>query len=58
MLVALVAGSLVGGAIIARVGAAQGRKTAIPFGPYLAVGGLVGLLAGDAIVDWYLETFM
>ena len=39
-------------------GVAKGRKTAIPFGPYLALGGLVGLFAGDAIVDWYLDTFV
>jgi leader peptidase (prepilin peptidase) / N-methyltransferase len=57
MLVALVAGSLVGAAIIARKGAQEGRKTAIPFGPYLAFGGIVGLFAGGAIVEWYLNTF-
>ena len=57
MLVALVAGSVVGAAIIARKGAREGRKTAIPFGPYLAFGGIVGLFAGDSIVDWYLATF-
>ena len=57
MLVALVAGSLVGAAIIARKGATEGRKTAIPFGPYLAFGGIVGLFAGGPIVDWYLDTF-
>src|SRR3954465_5552759 len=50
MLVALVAGFGVGPAIIARKGAAEGRKTAIPFGPYLAFGGLVGLFAGGAVV--------
>jgi leader peptidase (prepilin peptidase)/N-methyltransferase len=55
--VALIAGTVVGAVIIARVGAERGRKTAIPFGPYLALGGLVGLYAGDAIVDWYLDTF-
>jgi leader peptidase (prepilin peptidase)/N-methyltransferase len=58
MLVALVAGSLVGALIIARKGAKEGRKTAIPFGPYLAFGALVGLFAGDAMVDWYLDTFV
>jgi leader peptidase (prepilin peptidase)/N-methyltransferase len=55
--VALVAGSVVGALIIARKGAREGRKTAIPFGPYLALGGLVGLFAGDAMVDWYLANF-
>ena len=44
--------------IIARMGVKEGRKTAIPFGPCLALGGLVGLFAGDAIVDWYLDTFV
>jgi leader peptidase (prepilin peptidase) / N-methyltransferase len=58
MLVALITGSVVGALIIARKGAKEGRKTAIPFGPYLAFGGLVGLFAGDAIVDWYLDTFL
>jgi leader peptidase (prepilin peptidase)/N-methyltransferase len=57
MLAGLLAGSVVGIAIMARKGAAAGRKTAIPFGPFLAFGGLVGLLAGDPIVDWYLRTF-
>src|SRR3954449_10837493 len=57
MLVALVAVSLVGAIIIARKGAAEGRKTAIPFGPYLAFGGLVALFAGGPVVDWYLSTF-
>ena len=56
VLVALLAGSLVGLAMIARHGAAA-RKQAIPFGPFLALGGVVGLLAGDQIVDWYLSTF-
>ena len=43
--------------IIARYGAAEGRKKGIPFGPWLAFGGLVGLFVGDEIVDWYLDTF-
>jgi leader peptidase (prepilin peptidase)/N-methyltransferase len=57
MFVALIAGTLVGALVIARKGAREGRKTAVPFGPFLAFGGLVGLLAGDAIVEWYLDTF-
>jgi leader peptidase (prepilin peptidase) / N-methyltransferase len=57
MLAGLLAGSIVGIAIMARKGTAEGRKTAIPFGPFLAFGGIVGLLAGDPIVDWYLRTF-
>lgn len=57
MLVALVAGSLVGAAIIARKGTTAGRRTAIPFGPFLALGGVAGLFAGDAVVDWYVGSF-
>jgi leader peptidase (prepilin peptidase) / N-methyltransferase len=57
VLVALVAGVLVGGLIIARKGAAEGRKTAVPFGPFLALGAVVALFAGDALVDAYLSTF-
>jgi leader peptidase (prepilin peptidase)/N-methyltransferase len=57
MLVALVAGTVAGAAVMARKGTREGRKTAIPFGPFLALGGLVGLYAGDAIVDWYVGTF-
>jgi leader peptidase (prepilin peptidase) / N-methyltransferase len=55
ILVALLAGSAVGLALIARHGAAA-RKRAIPFGPFLALGGVVGLLAGGRLVDWYLGT--
>jgi leader peptidase (prepilin peptidase) / N-methyltransferase len=55
LFVALLAGSLVGLAMIARHGAAA-RKRAIPFGPFLALGGVVGLLAGDELVEWYLDT--
>jgi leader peptidase (prepilin peptidase)/N-methyltransferase len=32
-----------------------GRRTALPFGPFLLAGALVGLFAGQAIADGYLE---
>lgn len=54
--VALLAGALVGLGMMAREGAAA-RKRAIPFGPFLAFGGIVGLLYGGELVDWYLGTF-
>jgi len=56
LLVALVAGVLVGAIVIARKGAREGRRTAIPFGPFLALGGVAGLLAGEPVVAWYLGT--
>ena len=58
LLVALLTGTVVGAVIIAHKGSAEGRKTAIPFGPFLALGGLVGLFAGEPIVGWYLERFL
>ncbi|MET0957792.1 MAG: prepilin peptidase [Solirubrobacterales bacterium] len=56
VLVGLLVGSVVGAVMIARKGA-EARKQAIPFGPFLALGGVVGLWFGDEIVDWYLDTF-
>jgi leader peptidase (prepilin peptidase)/N-methyltransferase len=56
LLVALLAGSLVGIAMIARDGAAA-RKKAIPFGPFLAIGGVTALLAGQELIDLYTSTF-
>lgn len=56
LFVALLAGALAGLLIMLREGAAA-RKRGIPFGPFLALGGVVGLLAGDELTDWYLGTF-
>ncbi len=56
LLIAFAAGSIFGLALIARHGAAA-RKQAVPFGPFLALGGVIGLLAGNGLVDWYLGTF-
>lgn len=56
LLIGFAAGSLFGLALIARHGAAA-RKRAVPFGPFLALGGVIGLLAGPEIVDWYLGAF-
>jgi leader peptidase (prepilin peptidase)/N-methyltransferase len=56
VLVALLAGVLVGAVIIARKGAREGRKTAVPFGPFLALGALVALFAGQQLIDLYLDS--
>jgi len=55
--IAFIVGTVLGIAIIMRKGMMQGRKTAIPFGPFLALGGLVGVLAGNELVNLYLGTF-
>jgi leader peptidase (prepilin peptidase) / N-methyltransferase len=57
ILIALVTGVVVGAAIIARKGATEGRKTAVPFGPFLALGGIVAFFVGNEMVDAYLDTF-
>ena len=55
LLIALVSGTLAGVAVMARHGVREGRKTAIPFGPFLALGGVVALFAGNALVHAYLH---
>ena len=45
-------GAIVGGLLLWR--AKQGMETRIPFGPYLAVGGLAGLLWGRQAVTWWI----
>jgi leader peptidase (prepilin peptidase)/N-methyltransferase len=42
--------------LLARHGSA-GRKMAIPFGPFLALGGVVALFAGEPLLDLYLDTW-
>jgi leader peptidase (prepilin peptidase)/N-methyltransferase len=56
LLIAFFAGALVGVGLMVNEGAGA-RKRAIPFGPFLALGGVVGLLAGPALIDWYLTSF-
>jgi leader peptidase (prepilin peptidase) / N-methyltransferase len=56
VLAGVLAGALVGAFVIARVGVSEGRKTAVPFGPFLALGGVIALLAGVPIEHWYLHT--
>lgn len=55
LLIGIAAGALVGLAMIAARGA-KARKQAIPFGPFLALGGVVGALWGEALIDLYLDT--
>lgn len=54
-LIGSLAGSLIG--IFLMVAKGKGRKTKIPFGPFLAMGALVTLFAGGPIVDWYLGLY-
>ncbi len=55
LLAAVLLGTIVGVAVIARVGVERGRKTAVPFGPFLAIGGIIAVFVGPACVQWYLN---
>jgi leader peptidase (prepilin peptidase)/N-methyltransferase len=35
----------------------KGRKDAVPFGPFLALGGAVSMLWGKPILAWYFARF-
>jgi leader peptidase (prepilin peptidase) / N-methyltransferase len=57
LLVGVFSGALVGlGFMLTR--GSEARKLAVPFGPFLALGGVVGLLAGNQMIDWYLNAFV
>jgi leader peptidase (prepilin peptidase) / N-methyltransferase len=57
LFVGIVLGALVGFGLLLRYGPAA-RTHAVPFGPFLAVGGVVGLLAGSQMIDAYLNHFV
>jgi leader peptidase (prepilin peptidase)/N-methyltransferase len=57
LLVALITGTVAGIGVMARHGVNQGRRMTIPFGPFLALGGIVGIFAGHALVNAYLHGF-
>lgn len=57
LLIGFAAGAAFGLGLIARHGSAA-RKRQVPFGPFLALGAVIALFAGDAIVDWYLDSFL
>jgi len=52
----LMVGVVVGGAwaVILMALGVRGRKDAIPFGPFLALGGAAALFWGEGVVQWYV----
>jgi leader peptidase (prepilin peptidase)/N-methyltransferase len=58
LLVALLAGVAFGVLVIARKGSAEGRKTAVAFGPFLAFGALLAVFFGNQLVDFYVNHFL
>lgn len=57
LFVAFLTGTAYGLTVMARHGAA-GRKHGVPFGPFLAVGAFVGVLAGPELIDLYEDNFL
>ncbi len=59
VLVAILIAILAGGvfAIVVLLLRRKGRKDAVPFGPFLALGGVVSLFWGESLLAWYLGTF-
>ena len=57
LLIGFLTGAVVGVSLMLREGS-DARKRGIPFGPFLALGGFVALLAGDELIHWYLSTFL
>ncbi len=55
LMIAVITALIVGAGVLLRVGVAAGRKTRIPFGPFLALGSVISLFAGDALVRAYLH---
>ncbi|MBM4439947.1 MAG: prepilin peptidase [Candidatus Rokubacteria bacterium] len=52
---AIVVGGVAGVALLAA--RRKGRKDAIPFGPFLAAGGVAALFCGERLVTWYWDAF-
>lgn len=53
MFIGFLVGAVLGVAIMARRGVSRGRKTAIPFGPFLAFGAYVAIFAGHPLISLY-----
>lgn len=53
LLFSFVAGGSVGGGLL--LTGLKGRKDPIPFAPFLVAGGMVAMLYGKEIIDWYLR---
>jgi leader peptidase (prepilin peptidase)/N-methyltransferase len=56
ILVALISGILAGVGVIVTSDAGEGRKTAIPFGPFLAIGAVAAIFCGTHVIHWYVHS--
>jgi leader peptidase (prepilin peptidase) / N-methyltransferase len=58
LLIALLSGVAVGAVVVARKGTREGRRTAVPFGPFLALGALCAVFIGHQLVAVYVNHFL
>jgi len=56
ILLSVLVGGPVAGVLLAT--GRKGRKDPVPFGPFLALGGVVSLLCGNALIAWYFSQFL
>jgi leader peptidase (prepilin peptidase)/N-methyltransferase len=58
LIVGAFAGFLLGGlySLAAVATGRAGMRSSIPFGPFMLAGAWIGLVAGEAVADWYLRT--
>jgi len=56
LLIAFAAGAIVGVAIV--IATDGDRKRGVPFAPFMALGGVIGLLAGQQLIDFYSDHFL
>ena len=54
LFIGFAAGAIVGMAIVAARGSVA-RKQGVPFAPFLALGGILALLFGTGLIDWYVD---
>jgi leader peptidase (prepilin peptidase)/N-methyltransferase len=59
VLLSILLSVLIGGPLAATLLATgkKGRKDPLPFGPVLAVGAVISLFCGDAVLAWYFAQF-
>lgn len=57
LVVSAMAGSVAGIAMMARGRAKLGGFTAVPYGPFIAMGVLIWMYWGPAVVNWYLRLY-
>jgi leader peptidase (prepilin peptidase)/N-methyltransferase len=58
IMIALLVGVLAGVVIVMRKGTQAGRKTAVPFGPFLAVGAIAAAFVGEELIHVYMRHFL